>query len=36
MIMEWYYNIILVLATIVVGTSVVAIVVNNKYNRKGR
>lgn len=36
MIMEWYYNIILVLATIVVGTSVVAIVVNNKYNRKSR
>lgn len=34
--MEWYYNIILVLATIVVGTSVVAIVVNNKYNRKSR
>ncbi len=34
--MEWYYNIIIILATIVAGMTVVAVIANNRYNRKSR
>lgn len=34
MIMEWYYNIILVLAVITVGITCVAVIANKRYNRK--
>ena len=36
MIMEWYYNIILVAAIVVVGITVIAVVANNRYNGKSR
>lgn len=31
--MEWYYNTIIILATIVVGMTFVSIFINNKYNK---
>lgn len=31
--MEWYYNFIIILATIVVGMTCVFIFVNKKYNK---
>ena len=36
MIMEWYYNIILVAAIVAAGITVIAVVANNRYNRKSR
>ena len=36
MVMEWYYNIIVILATIAVGITCIAVVANNRYNRKSR
>ena len=36
MVMEWYYNILLILGVVVAGATCVAVIANKRYNRKSR